>query len=200
MIAYLNGTVDSVYEDQIIVDVNGVGFSVRVSDGYQFPGPGMKVKVYTYTYVKEDAFLLYGFVTREELSFFKLLITVNGIGPKGALAILGALSIDQLRFAIVGQDIKTIASAPGVGKKTAERLILDLKDKIDLNDTFSTTTPEAVSGSSMEGLDSIRRDAVEALSALGYGMGDAAKAVRELTLTEEDTVETVLKKALKFLL
>lgn len=197
MIAYLNGTVAEVFSDNIVVELNGMGFNVRVPYGYGFK-VGAAVKIYTYTYVKEDAFLLFGFDTRDQLELFKKLITVNGVGPKGALAILSVLSADDLRFAIYSQDASAIVKAPGIGKKTAERVILDLKDKVTLQDITELPGQNEASLDSAAGqLETVRKEAVDALAALGYGISEAAKAVSKVSITETTTTEDILKKALK---
>lgn len=197
MIAYLMGTVAEVFEDNIVVDLNGMGFNVRVPYGYGFK-VGTEIKVHTYTYVKEDAFQLFGFETKDQLELFKKLITVNGIGPKGALAILSVMSVNDLRFAIYSQDASAIAKAPGIGKKTAERVILDLKDKVKLADINGMPDALEVDGElPADSHEAARKEAVDALAALGYGISEAAKAVSKVPVTQESTTEEILKKALK---
>ena len=139
MIAYLNGTVESLESDNVVIDVNGIGYNVMISGSTadKMPGIGSTVKIYTYTCVREDAFNLFGFLSRDELNFFKMLISVSGIGPKGGLAILSVMTPDDLRFAILAGDAKAISRAPGIGKKTAERLVLELHDKISSDDIVS---------------------------------------------------------------
>ncbi|HBA70400.1 MAG TPA: Holliday junction branch migration protein RuvA, partial [Lachnospiraceae bacterium] len=138
MIAYMKGKIADISEDNLVLEVNGIGYNIRISSGTAglLPGIGEEVKIYTYTYVREDAFLLYGFLTRDDLEIFRRLITVNGIGPKGGLAILSVMTADDLRFAILSGDSKAIAKAPGIGKKTAERVILDLRDKVSIEESF----------------------------------------------------------------
>ncbi len=200
MIAYLVGTVAEVSEDNIVVELNGMGFNVRVPYGYGFK-VGSEIKVHTYTYVKEDAFQLFGFETKDQLELFKKLITVNGIGPKGALAILSVMSANDLRFAIYSQDASAIAKAPGIGKKTAERVILDLKDKIKLEDvTALPGAGETENGLIADNFEAARKEAIDALAALGYGISEAAKAVSKVAVTEESTTEEILKMALKNLI
>lgn len=204
MYAYLKGTLEEVTEDNIVVEVNGIGYNVKVSGTTveMLPGMGNEVKIYTYTLVREDALLLYGFLTRDDLEIFKKLITVNGIGPKGGLAILSVMSADALRFAIMAGDAKAIAKAPGVGNKTAERVILDLRDKISLEDTLAGlgNPPEAAQGQGAQDLDNVmKKEAIEALVALGYSASDATAAVKKVELTEDSTVELILKKALKYM-
>ena len=129
MIAYVKGTVEDISEDNAVVDIGGIGVNVRISadTAARLPGIGEKVKLYTYTSVREDAMQLFGFLARNDLEIFKKCITVSGIGPKGALAILSVLDADSLRFAIMSGDVKAITKAPGIGTRTAERLILELK-------------------------------------------------------------------------
>ena len=131
MIAYVKGIVADIAEDNAVIEVNGMGYNVRISadTAARMPGVGETVKLYTYTSVREDAIQLFGFLSGNDLAVFKKCITVNGIGPKGALAILSVLDADSLRFAIMSGDVKTICKAPGIGARTAERLILELKDK-----------------------------------------------------------------------
>ncbi len=138
MYAYIKGILEEITEDAVVVEAGGIGYNIKVSASTAdlLPGIGSEVKVYTYTLVREDAFSLYGFLTRDDLDIFKKLITVSGIGPKGGLAILSVMSADALRFAVMAGDAKAIAKAPGVGAKTAERVILDLRDKISMEDTL----------------------------------------------------------------
>ena len=138
MIGYVKGILEEADDQCIIVDNHGIGYRIFVP-GSVFSGAipiGQEVKIYTYLNVKEDAMQLYGFATRDDLRVFKLLLGVNGIGPKAGLGILSALSADDLRFAVLADDAAAIAKAPGIGKKTAQKLILELKDKLDLEDAF----------------------------------------------------------------
>lgn len=205
MYAYLKGTLEEITEDAIVVEVGGIGYNVRVSTTTAdlLPGIGSEIKIYTYTMVREDAFTLYGFLSRDDLEIFKKLITVNGIGPKGGLAILSVMNADALRFAIMAGDAKSIAKAPGVGNKTAERVILDLRDKISLEDTLqglgspAVTAGAAVGGAGTDNV--MKREAIEALVALGYSASDATNAVKKVEVNENSTVEGILKTALKFM-
>lgn len=202
MYAYLKGTVEEITEDNLVLEVNQIGYNIRISGrtASLLGEIGSFVKIYVYTLVREDAFLLYGFLTRDDLYLFKKLITVNGIGPKGGLAILSVMSADELRFAILAGDAKAIAKAPGVGVKTAERLILDLKDKISLEDVVGNTG--APSSAALSGGDAVqeRNEAIEALVALGYGASEALRAVKQVTVTEDTGVEEILKAALKHMI
>ncbi len=134
-------------------------------------------------------------MTRDELEIFKKLITVNGIGPKGGLAILSVMSVDNLRFAIIAGDAAAIAKAPGIGKKTAERVILDLKDKVSIEDTFVSKEMMQLTEKTVD--KQAKNEAVEALTALGYSASDALRAVNMVSFEEDMSVETILKLALK---
>lgn len=205
MYAYIKGILEEIGEDAVIVEAGGIGYNIRVSTTTAdlLPGLGSEVKIYTYTLVREDAFALFGFLTRDDLEIFKRLITVSGIGPKGGLAILSVMSADALRFAVMAGDAKAIAKAPGIGAKTAERVILDLRDKISPDDTFrGLGTPESVAktAATVQGGDNLmRREAIEALVALGYSASDAAAAVKKVPAGEDATSESILKHALKFM-
>ena len=206
MFAYVNGFLEDVTVDNAVIDVNGFGINVRISadTASRLPGIGEQVRLYTYTYVKEDAFLLYGFLSRSDLEMFKLCITVSGIGPKGALAILSVMDADSLRFAIMSGDAKAISKAPGVGTRTAQRLILELKDKISIDDTLITR--EIAAGGGAEGIltagslhidSEKKKEAVEALVALGYGQAESLKAVNAIEDVETLDSGAILKAALK---
>ena len=211
MIAFLSGTLEYLSGDLAVIDVGGVGYEVNVSaevsGNLSSIGTGNIVKLYTYMYVREGQVALYGFLSRGDLALFKLLITVSGVGPKGGLSLLSVLSADDLRFAIVTGDAKMISRAPGIGKKTAERLILDLKDRVS-----SGFVPAAADGAGLTGMaEGLQRDAaageslagtpaseaVEALVALGYQRAEASRAVKKC-VQKEDT-ETLLHEALRYL-
>lgn len=198
MYAYFIGKIAYMQADSVVMEVNNIGYNIKVSaQTIQNLGHmSGEVKLYTYTYVKEDAFSLFGFLTREELELFKKMITVNGIGPKGALAILSTMSVDTLRFAILSGDAKSIAKSPGIGAKTAERLIIDLKDKINADEVFALNTGEMVTGAQACELPA-KKEAIEALTALGYSATDAIKAVNQVECNEETSTEEILKTALK---
>ncbi|KSV59521.1 Holliday junction branch migration protein RuvA [Acetivibrio ethanolgignens] len=202
MIAYIKGELVTTYSDGIVVEQNGIGYEIGVplSVMSELPSPGEEVKIHTYLYVREDAMKLYGFLTRDDLEIFKLLITVSGIGPKGALGILSAMTPDDLRFAILAGDTKTIAKAPGIGQKTAAKLVLELKDKLNLSDAFEERLSKGSGeNAAREAGNHIRNEAVEALTALGYTSTDALKAVRQVELTEGMSVEELLKQSLKYI-
>lgn len=200
MYAYIKGTIEEITEDNLVLEAGQIGYNIKISarTANALEGIGSFVKIYTYTLVREDALNLYGFLTRDDLEIFKKLITVNGIGPKGGLAILSVMSADELVFAITAGDAKAISKAPGIGSRTAERVILDLKGKISLEDAIM---PKA--SVSVNALDSDagteKNEAVEALTALGYSATEALRAVRQVDAAENDSVEDILKAALKYL-
>ena len=195
MYAYIYGQIVEKEPENLIVEANQIGYNIHIAPGMvsRFPEVGQMAKIYTYTSVREDAFWLYGFTSKDELNLFKLLITVSGIGPKGAMGILSVMDVDTLRLAILSQDVKMIAKAPGVGAKSASRIVLELKDKVK---------PEDVIGSSTQSEDSsaaaiVRQEAGEALVALGYTVSDAYRVLQQIEITEENTVEDVIKAALR---
>lgn len=197
MISYIKGSLADVMPDSIVVDVSGIGWQIFVPLQVlnQLPPVGGQIKVHTWLQVREDAMTLFGFLTKDDLDVFKLLLGVSGIGPKGALAVLSVMTADDLRFAVLGDDAKTIAKAPGVGTKTAKRLILELKDKLSLEDAIdhklsqAQDDPAEAAGSKAE--------AVMALTALGYSSSEALKALSSIEITPDMEVETLLKLALK---
>lgn len=200
MYAYLNGIVADVWEDGCVIDVNDIGYNVKISGSTftKLPGIGERVKLYTYTSVREDAMQLFGFLSRNDLEMFKKLITVNGIGPKGGLALLSVMDADDLRFAIISQDVKAISSAPGIGKKTAERVILDLKDKLDIDAGMIQREMDGYASSASKNLENPQiKEAVEALVALGYGQSEASKAVSRVEGADSMESGVLLKAALK---
>ncbi len=197
MYAYIKGEIMDITEDNLVLECSNIGYNIRIplSVAQRLPGTGATVKIYTYTSVREDAFQLFGFLSRDDLEIYRKLIAVNGIGPKGALSILSAMSADDLRFAILSGDAKAISKAPGIGNKSAERIILELRDKVHL-------TNEAVSDNTAVPLDArsnseAKNEALEALTALGYSPSEALKALQQVAVTEDMDSGTVLKQALK---
>jgi len=200
MIAYLKGTLEEIGNDYIIVEVNHIGYQVKVSlrviEG--LGGLGKEIKIHTYTYVREDMIALYGFLTKDDLNMFLLLLGVNGVGPKGALGILSVFSAQELRLAIISQDSKTIAKAPGIGAKTAQRMLIDLKDKVSAEETFEQMGVDtSIVGTVPSDNAGARSDAVEALIALGYSPSESLKAVKAVEIVEGMDSESILKAALK---
>lgn len=197
MYAYLIGKVADVTEDNLVLEVGHIGYNVRIPGSVVplLPPIGEEVKVYTYTSVREDALQLFGFLSKDDLEMYKLLIGVSGIGPKGGLALLSVMSADEVRLAVISQDAKAIAKAPGIGSKTAQRIILELKDKISLEDALPERKDVALAVSAA-GIGQARTEAVEALTALGYSPSDALRAVKAVEQEDMD-VEALLKAALK---
>ncbi len=205
MIAFVRGPLMEIEEDSVVVETGGMGLEIRVPLPVleQLPALGQEVKLYTYFQVKEDGMSLFGFLSPQDKSMFKRLIGVNGVGPKGALGILSVLRPDDLRMAVISGDAKAIARAPGIGVKTAQRVILDLKDKVSMDEVMEGFLPSAGSGKEEAagalGLAGAAREAVMALTALGYSNLEASKAVKKAELTEGMTTEEALKAALKHL-
>lgn len=197
MYSYIKGTLEEIGEDKIVVDNQGIGYNIYVPGSVldRVAAVGSEVKIFTYLNVKEDALTLYGFLTKDDIKVFKLLLGVSGIGPKGALAILSVLSTDDLRFAVVGGDAKAIAKAPGVGAKTAQRVILELKDKLELEDVFEPKETQGFAAKSE--VNTVKGEAVQALVALGYSSSEALSVLSKIEITEDLDVESVLKAALK---
>lgn len=198
MYSYIKGTLEDIGEDYIVVEAGGIGYQIfTAGQTFQYlPSAGGEIKVYTYLHVREDAMILFGFLTRDDLYVFKLLLGVSGIGPKGALAILSVMTTDDLRFAVLGDDAKAIAKAPGVGAKTAQRLILELKDKLSLEDAFEQKLEKNQIPFENKAKGT-KNEAVQALVALGYSSSEALKAINGVEITEDADVEEILKAALK---
>ena len=200
MFAYLIGTVAEVSQESLVLEVNRIGYHIRIpaSAVSLLPPVREEVKIYTYTSVREDAIALFGFLRKDDLEMYRQLINVSGIGPKAGLSVLSVLSADEIRLAVISQDEKAIAKAPGIGRKTAQRIILELKDRISLEDAFSpgeeAATSMAAAGQGASG--QARQEAVEALTALGYSASDALRAVNAAAQEEMD-VEDLLKAALR---
>lgn len=204
MISYVRGPLTGIEEETIVVEAGNVGLAIHVPVSLlpELPRLGEEVTVYTYFQVREDAMTLYGFLHRQDREMFKQLIGVNGIGPKGALGILSVLRPDDLRLAIAGGDVKALSKAPGIGNKTAQRMILDLKDKISMDDVLGNMTADtgaAFGGSSLAGLAEAAKEAVQALVALGYTNAEASRAVKQVEILDGMTAEDVLKASLKHL-
>lgn len=204
MISYIKGLLAYTGENFIIVEAGGIGYGIHVSPVLLsgLPAIGNAVKIYTFMSVKEDGISLFGFSTKEELEIFHKLITVSGVGPKGALGFLAQLTPREIVLAILSEDVKTLSTAPGVGKKTAQRVILDLKDKFQAEDAIAEDFFE---NSKENGLNGIfgepKFETIEAMTALGYSRSEAVKAVGEIYeegLSTEELLKRALKKMMKF--
>jgi holliday junction DNA helicase RuvA len=199
MIGYLKGELAEIKENYVVLEVGNIGYEVFLPSSavMSLPGRGSEVKLYTYLHVREDAMNLFGFLTKDDLEMFKLLITVNGIGPKGALGMLGAISADDIRFAVLAEDARAIAKAPGIGSKTASKLILELKDKFKLETAFEHRLLSNTEVGAGTGIFYMRDEAVQALTVLGYSGSEALKMVNNIEITEDMTSEQILKLCLK---
>ena len=190
--------------ESVIIDVNGLGVEAIVPTTVinRLPKIDENVRLYTYLHVREDAMQLYGFLEKEDLDFFKLLITVNGIGPKAAIAILSSMPTDILTFAIISEDTKTIEKAQGIGSKTAKKLVLELKDKVGIIKIPKNTGSENYDNSvlTIEINSEIKDEAVQVLTALGYSQTEAVKAISTAEISEKMTSEELVKLALKNLM
>ncbi len=196
MIAYIKGILVQADEGTLIVEAGGIGYRVQVPGGTgdRLPAAGSQVQIYTHLSVREDGMSLYGFASEEEAELFARLITVSGIGPRGALAILSVLSVQELMMAVLAEDVKAITRAPGVGPKTAKRLIIELKDKIDAQQVLQAGT----SGRQSAGAEdtSAMTNTVLALTSLGYSSSDAYRAVHAVPGAQDMDSSRLLKAAL----
>ncbi len=195
MYAFISGTIEDKTENSVVIETGGVGYEIFVSTNTlsALPAVGEIAKVYTYLAVREDVFLLYGFLNKEEKNVFLELITVSGVGPKMALVILSSLRVSDLVSCIVSGDVKTLSQAKGVGKKTAERIVLELKGKIgDLSSSVMVQDFAVLSGASTTACD----EATELLVSMGLSKFDALKLVKKVAM-QDDTTETIIQKALK---
>ncbi len=201
MISYIRGPLMEKLEDSVVVEAGNVGYQifVPVSVLSSLPAVGEEVRIYTYFQVREDAMVLYGFLNRQDLDIFRKLLSVNGVGPKSALGILSALGPDEFRLAVVAGDAKRITKAPGIGLKTAQRILLDLKDKVDAESLLPAGEDQNGSRAAVSGMGEAGKEAVEALTALGYSASEASAAVGKAAADENMTAEDILKKALKYL-
>ena len=199
MIAFIKGILAQTRPGIVVLEAGGLGYEINVPSGVfgSLPGIGETVLLHTYLQVKEDGVSLFGFLKKDDLDMFRMLITVNGIGPKAALSILSAATADQLRFAVLAEDMKAIEKIPGIGKKTAGKLILELKDKLRLEDAFEQKLVSDQEETGAGGMGESAREAVEALAVLGYPSSDALKAVRMTEITPDMTAEEILRLSLK---
>ncbi len=198
MIGYIKGTVEGIMQDGVLLDNHGIGYRIMTSGIVigQIGQLHQEQMFFTYLYVREDEMSLYGFPTTEELETFQLLIRVNGIGPKAALAILSVLSVRDLSLAVLSGDVKAITKANGIGAKIANRLIMELKDKLSFDDYFDDegtamqADAPAITSNSIE-------DTVLALVSLGYSESEAMKAIKQVSGYDTMESEQLLKAALK---
>ena len=194
MIAFLKGKLVSSDETGAIIDVNGVGFNVimPILDINKLPEAGCDVTVYTYLYVREDVMDLFGFSDRESINYFKKLIGVSGVGPKAAISLLSALRPSELALAIISSDAKTIGRAKGIGPKMAQRIVLELKGKVETEDAIETSAPAENNFK-----PTADASAVNALIALGSSPSEAQKTVMQISREGNYTTEEIIREALR---
>ena len=200
MIAYISGALVSAGENYIVIDNHGMGYRIFVSGKFleHIPAYGTQIKIYTHMDIREDELTLYGFHSEEELSVFRILIGISGVGPKVAMAILTALTIQELQLAVISEDAKTISKANGVGAKGASRIILELKDKLKMEDMMDAAYEQSIVQDTQD--LNAARDAILALVNLGYSNSEAALAVKKIGDTSQMDIESILKAALKKLI
>lgn len=196
MYEYIKGIYVGMNKDYIVVENNGIGYKVHTSGSTlaKLPKNGEDTLLYLQQIVREDFIGLYGFLTKEELDMFKLLLTINGVGAKAALSLLSISNVSNLKYAILSGDEKTITKAQGVGKKMAQRIILELKDKIMPNEILTVDNKELIIDENKEFIS----EALEALIALGYSEKEAQKALD--SVDKKESLENIIKSSLKFLM
>ena len=203
MIRFVHGALREKSENFIIVEAGGIGYGIHVPATALSALPGISEEVMIYTYFRvnsqDGSMDLFGFLTPEDREMFTMLLSVNGVGPKAAMGVLSVISPDDLRMAIVTSDAKAISRAPGVGSKTAQRIVLELKDKLDAQAVFNTALEHGSTGTDAGTpvLKNTAKDAVDALIALGYTAMEANRAVQKVAITEDMTVNQILKASLK---
>ncbi|MCR5829512.1 MAG: Holliday junction branch migration protein RuvA [Lachnospiraceae bacterium] len=203
MISYLRGMVYEHDGGTVIVDVNGVGYEVNVTNAlasYLLSSDG-EVELYVHTHFSDSGAALYGFLYRDELAVFKNLITVSGIGPKGAMSILSTFSVRDLFMRVAAEDAKSISTAPGIGAKTAQKLVIELKDKFRLMAVtykdIESDNEEASEKHEETRHELMKAEAAEALMALGYSKQEAKTSIGKVEIDESMTVEELIKEALR---
>lgn len=199
MYAYIKGKIEHISDDSFIIENNGIGYFIMSSANVIGKlSVHEQTTVYTYLHVREDGVALFGFLTQDEITVFKMLISVSGIGPKGALAIMSVLTVDELRIAVLSEDYKAIAKANGVGAKTAQRVVIELKDKFKLDDVLSGIADENELPDT--GSNDIITETAMALTSLGYSNVEALRAIKKVKDADKMSLEDLLKSALKHIM
>ena len=198
MISYIKGTLEDITETGVVIEAGGLGYFVSMPPSFTVKYKlHTEVKVFTYMSVKEDGISLFGFENKKQLELFKKLTSVSGVGGKSALALLGSANVNEITTAIIANVVNMICRAPGLGKKTAQRIILELKDKISTDEISSVIGGEIGNETGENSaLSDSRSEALEAMLVLGYGRSEAVKALSEVYTADDDT-SSLLKKALK---
>lgn len=202
MIAFVRGRLEEILSDSVIIDKDGFGFQIYTTAAIltSLPSVGNEIRLHTHFHVKEDNMQLFGFLNKEDLKLFKLLISVSGVGPKGALSILSSMDADTLVFAILSEDIKTISKAQGVGKKIAQKIVLEIKDKVGLlNEEAILRSYESKETEEKTSLNMSKNEAIEVLKALGYSGTEALRAVKTVEFRSEMSADEIVKEALKIM-
>ena len=201
MISYIKGTIAAVGENFAVIENNGIGYMITMpgSSLYAIGNMDGEVKVLTYMAVKEDDVSLYGFLTTSELEMFRMLITVSGVGPKGAIGILSSITADELKMAIAAEDSKLIASAKGIGSKTAQKIVVELKGKVGKEVLISDSLKAPSPGDAFAGRKSAVHEAIDALEALGFSRSSAVKAINQLEEIDDLTASDIIGRALKII-
>jgi len=196
MYEYIKGTFKSIEKEYIVIECGNIGYKIFTSGSTisNMPAIDQQIKIYTHQIVREDFIGLYGFLTKDEISMFNLLISINGVGPKAALSLMSIANVSTLKYAIITDDDKLITKAPGIGKKTAQRIILELKDKITVGDAM----PKGTTISDIDIDNEKLSEAVGALIALGYSDKEAEKAIEKAN--RSNSVEDIIKECLKILM
>ncbi len=196
MYEYIKGIFKSIEKEYIVIECGSIGYKIFTSGSTisNMPAIDQQIKIYTHQIVREDFIGLYGFLTKDEISMFNLLISINGVGPKAALSLMSIANVSTLKYAIITDDDKLITKAPGIGKKTAQRIILELKDKIALGDAM----PKGTTISDIDIDNEKLSEAVGALIALGYSDKEAEKAIEKAN--RSNSVEDIIKECLKILM
>jgi len=198
LISYIKGTVESISENSIIVENNGIGYNMRVSGNTlnKLSSGDTVVKIYTYMNVREDEISLFGFLSMEELDIFSRLISISGVGPKGALSLLSALSPSEIILAIITEDINALSKGQGIGKRIAQRIVLELRDRVKSFD-YLEKSADIIENVTSDGFgNNEKKDAIEALISLGFGRSDSVRAVMEIkddSLFSADIIKIALK-------
>ena len=199
MIAFVKGILSEIGEGKAVVDCGSLGYEINVPSSVTGAVRiGSEVKLYTFLNVREDEMSLFGFLDQDSLSMFKLLITISGIGPKGALGVLSVMSVSDLRFAVLAGDAKSISRAPGIGQKTAQRIVMELKDKVSISDSFDSSGNVGSAAALTGEESSAKSDAIIALTELGFSSSDALRAVSKVEIAGR-SANQILKDALKAL-
>lgn len=197
MISYIKGKLESIKDNYIVLESQDIGYQIFVSGKCreQLPALYSFIRIFTYMYIREDEISLYGFLSEQELDVFKILLGISGVGPKVALSVLTSLSVQDLYIAVASNDAKAITKANGVGLKGAQRIILELKDKLDITDMLGNLDEESSDHSNIE--SSVIQDVVSALTSLGYSSSEALLAVKKVDGASDMDSGQLLREALK---